>query len=52
MELCDRNCVILQTNRARCTLNMEIVDLLNEESISGLGIMKERENMKKIQQPF
>ena len=32
MELCD---VILQTNRVRCTLNMEILDLLNEESVSG-----------------
>ena len=30
MELCD---VILQTNRVRCTLNMEILDLLNEESV-------------------
>ena len=34
MELCDCNFVILRTNRARCTLNMEILDLLNEESIS------------------
>ena len=32
MELCD---VILRTNRVRCTLNMEILDLLNEESVSG-----------------
>ena len=32
MELCD---VILWTNRVRCALNMEIVDLLNEESIFG-----------------
>ena len=32
MELCD---VILWTNRVRCALNMEILDLLNEESISG-----------------
>ena len=32
---CDRNCVILQTNRARCILNREIHDLLNEESVSG-----------------
>ena len=31
MGLCDRNCVILWTNRARCTLSKEI---LNEESIS------------------
>ena len=35
MGLCDRNCVILRTNRAWCTLNKEILDLLNEESISG-----------------
>ena len=35
MELYDRNCVILQTYRARCALNMEILDLLNEESVSG-----------------
>ena len=33
MELCD---VILRTNRVRCALNMEILDLLNEESISGV----------------
>ena len=32
MKLCD---VILRTNRVRCALNMEILDLLNEESISG-----------------
>ena len=32
MELCD---VILRTNRVRCALNMEIIDLLNEESVSG-----------------
>ena len=31
MELCD---VILRTNRVRCALNMEILDLLNEESVS------------------
>ena len=29
------NCVILRINRARCTLNKEILDLLNEESVSG-----------------
>ena len=33
-ELCDCNCVIHRTNRARCTLNMKILDLLNEESVS------------------
>ena len=32
MELFD---VILRTNRVRCALNMEILDLLNEESVSG-----------------
>ena len=32
MELCD---VILRTNRVRCALNNEILDLLNEESVSG-----------------
>ena len=26
----------LQTNRARCTLNKEVLDLLNEERISGV----------------
>ena len=31
MDLCD---VILRTNRVRCALNMEILDLLNEESVS------------------
>ena len=25
----------LRTNRVRCSLNMEILDLLNEESVSG-----------------
>ena len=33
MELCD---VILQTNRVRYVFNMEILDLLNEESVSGV----------------
>ena len=28
--------IILWTNRVRCALNMEILDLLNEESISGV----------------
>ena len=32
MELCD---VILRTNRVRCALNIETLDLLNEESVSG-----------------
>ena len=32
MELCD---IILWTNRVRCALNMEILDLLNEENVSG-----------------
>ena len=32
MELCD---VIIRTNGVRCALNMEILDLLNEESVSG-----------------
>ena len=32
-ELCD---VILRTNRVRCALNMEILDLLNGECISGV----------------
>ena len=36
MGLCDRNCVILQINRATCTLNKEILDLLNKESIFGV----------------
>ena len=27
--------VILRTSRARCTLNKDILDLLNEESVSG-----------------
>ena len=36
MELCD---VILRTNRVRCALNMEILDLLNEESISGAELV-------------
>ena len=35
MRLCDFNCVILWTNRARCALNREILNLLNEESVSG-----------------
>ena len=32
MDLCD---AILRTNRVRCALNMEILDLLSEESVSG-----------------
>ena len=32
MELCD---VFLWTNRVRCALNMEILDLHHEESVSG-----------------
>ena len=32
MELCD---IILRTNRVKCALNMEILDLLNKESFSG-----------------
>ena len=36
MELCDCNCVILWTNRQRCALNMEILDVLNKESVSGV----------------
>ena len=34
MELCD---VILRTNRVRYALNMEILDLLNEKSFSGVS---------------
>ena len=34
MSLCDRNCVILRTNRAMCALYREILDLLDEESVS------------------
>ena len=36
MGLCDRHCVILQTNRARCTLSKDLLDLLNEDSVSGV----------------
>ena len=32
MELCD---IIIRTNRVRYALNMEMLDLLNEESVSG-----------------
>ena len=35
MIICDHNYVILRTNRARCALNKEILDVLNEESVSG-----------------
>ena len=35
MELSDRNCVILRTNRARCAFNKEILIVVNEESVSG-----------------
>ena len=34
MWFCDHNYVILRTNRARCALNKEILDLHNEESVS------------------
>ena len=37
MELCD---VILRTNRVRCALNMEILDLLNKESVSGVRVVE------------
>ena len=43
---CDRfsvlreNCVILQIKKARCTLNKEILDLLNEESVSGAPVVE------------
>ena len=30
--VCNRNCVILQRKRARCTLNKEILDLLNRKA--------------------
>ena len=33
MDLCDRNCVMLRTNRARCAKNKKSLNLLNEESI-------------------
>ena len=36
MGLCDRNCVILRKNRSRYTLNKEMLDLFNEESVSGV----------------
>ena len=32
--------VILRTNGARCALNKEILDLLNEESVSGVRIVE------------
>ena len=32
MELCD---IILRTNRVRYALNIEILDIFNEESVSG-----------------
>ena len=38
--LCDRNCVIVQPKRARCTLNKEILDLLNKESVSGSAMVE------------
>ena len=34
-ELCDHNCVILWTNRARWAIYRKILDLLDEESVSG-----------------
>ena len=36
MGQCDRNHIIRWTNRARCTLNKEILNLLNEVSVSGI----------------
>ena len=33
--VCDRNWVIPRTNRARCALYRDIIDLLDEESVSG-----------------
>ena len=36
LGVCNRKCVIFQTKRVRCALNKEVLDLLNEESISGV----------------
>ena len=35
MSLYDRNFVTLRTNRVECTLYRKIIDLLDEESVSG-----------------
>ena len=35
MSVCNRNCVILQTNGVRCILYKKILDLLYEETVSG-----------------
>ena len=40
MGLYDRNYVNLQINGARCTLNKEILNLLNGESVSGARIVE------------
>ena len=37
MELCE---IILRTNRVKCALNMEILDLLNEESVSECAVVE------------
>ena len=36
LSMCNCKFVIIQTKRVRCDLNKEILDLLNEESISGV----------------
>ena len=36
MSLCNRNCVILLTNIARCALYRKVFDFLADESISGV----------------
>ena len=40
--VCNRNCVILQIKRARCSLNKEILDLLIE---SGSGVRSGRASL-------
>ena len=39
MELSDCSYVILRKNRERCTLNKKVLNLLNEESVSGESML-------------
>ena len=54
--VCDHNYVILQTKRARCTLNKEILDSHNEESFSGVHsvelVYKFDEKLASVCQPL
>ena len=50
MWFCDHNYVIIRKNRARCILNKEILDLLKEESVS--GVRSSRASLKNLREVY